>query len=98
MYAIAQEHNPNMLALLSEGADRGSEQMELEVKTEEMLGKLKPRERIIVEQVIMNDRTLDDVGQELGISHEKVLQILAKALRKLRGSENAHKLLPWLQA
>lgn len=54
----------------------------------EMLGGLAPRERLIVSWRFGlgddHDRTLQEIGDELGLSRERVRQIEKEALRKLR--------------
>jgi RNA polymerase primary sigma factor len=38
------------------------------------------------------DHTLEEVGQVFGVTRERIRQIEAKALEKLRGNSLAHKL------
>jgi RNA polymerase primary sigma factor len=60
----------------------------LKVQIGEALAKLSERERkILVLRFGLEDgrfRTLEEVGQEFGITRERIRQIEAKALRKLR--------------
>jgi RNA polymerase primary sigma factor len=53
-----------------------------------MLGSLRPREERVLRMrfgISMNsDRTLEEVGQQFSVTRERVRQIEAKALRKLK--------------
>lgn len=46
--------------------------------------KLTSNERQVVELVVMGDHTLDSVGMRLDLTRERIRQIEAKALRKMR--------------
>src|SRR5215216_5372442 len=67
----------------------------------EALGKLTERERkIIVLRFGLDDgrfRTLEEVGREFGITRERIRQIEAKALRKLRHPSYSRKLRGYLE-
>src|SRR3954470_15533830 len=67
----------------------------------EALGKLTERERkIIVLRFGLQDgrfRTLEEVGREFGITRERIRQIEAKALRKLRHPSYSRKLRGYLE-
>jgi RNA polymerase primary sigma factor len=67
----------------------------------EALGKLTERERkIIVLRFGLEDgrfRTLEEVGREFGITRERIRQIEAKALRKLRHPSYSRKLRGYLE-
>jgi len=55
----------------------------------EVLGTLNPREKEVLHERFNNDSTLDEVGKIHGVHKERVRQIEAKALRKLRDTKRA---------
>jgi RNA polymerase sigma factor (sigma-70 family) len=55
----------------------------------EVLGTLNPREKEVLHERFSNDSTLDEVGKIHGVHKERVRQIEAKALRKLRDKKRA---------
>ncbi|MAZ40728.1 RNA polymerase sigma factor RpoD [bacterium] len=65
----------------------------------EILGDLSPKERKILEMRYgLNDgvmRTLEEVGQEFGVTRERIRQIEAKAHEKIRTHEKAKRLLSY---
>jgi RNA polymerase primary sigma factor len=67
---------------------------------EEFLSTLPPREQKILRMRfgLENGRshTLEEVGQEFGVTRERIRQIEAKALKKLEKHELAHKLRDYL--
>jgi RNA polymerase primary sigma factor len=73
----------------------------LKSQISEALDKLTERERkIIVLRFGLNDgkfRTLEEVGREFGITRERIRQIEAKALRKLRHPTYSRKLRGYLE-
>ena len=76
-----------------EGRDRSS-------VVREILDKLTPRERmVLIERYGLDDgeeKTLEQVGQKLGVTRERVRQIEAKAFRKLRHPSRSKKLKEFL--
>ena len=72
----------------------------LKVQIAEALDKLSERERrIIVLRFGLEDgkfRTLEEVGREFGITRERIRQIEAKALRKLRHPSYSRQLRGYL--
>lgn len=61
-----------------------TENTELKAAVESALQKLTEKERHVIEQRILCERTLREIGAELGISGERVRQIQNKAEAKLR--------------
>jgi RNA polymerase sigma factor (sigma-70 family) len=55
----------------------------------EVLGTLNPREKEVLHERFSNDSTLDEVGKIHGVHKERVRQIEATALRKLRDRKRA---------
>jgi RNA polymerase primary sigma factor len=66
----------------------------------EALTELTPREQRILSMRFgiggTQDRTLEEVGRELGVTRERIRQIEASALRKLRGRRSANRLAGFL--
>ena len=50
----------------------------------EILSTLAPREQRVLELRFAAERTLEEIGRELGLTRERVRQIEAKALGELR--------------
>jgi RNA polymerase primary sigma factor len=67
---------------------------------EDVLGTLNPRERKVLElRFGLKDgrsRTLEEVGKEFGVTRERIRQIEAKALRKLRHPSRSKRLRDYL--
>ena len=80
-------------------ADAASRQM-LKEQMEDVLETLSERERRVLEMRFgLEDgrgRTLEEVGREFGVTRERIRQIEAKALRKLRHPSRAKKLKDYL--
>ncbi|MCC7104461.1 MAG: sigma-70 family RNA polymerase sigma factor, partial [Chloroflexi bacterium] len=66
-----------------------------------VLGTLSGRERRVVELRFGldgdRDRTLSEIGDELGVTRERIRQIEAKALRKLRHPSRSRRLRAYLE-
>lgn len=73
----------------------------LKGQVREVLQTLNPREQRILELrfglVDQQQRTLEEVGREFGITRERIRQIEAKALRKLRHPSRAKQLRDYLE-
>ncbi len=65
-----------------------------------MLGSISPREAKVLRMrfgIKMNtDHTLEEVGKQFDVTRERIRQIEAKALRKLRHPNRAEKLMSFL--
>ena len=74
--------------------------MLLKEQLEEVLDTLTPREEKVLRLRFGLDdgraRTLEEVGQNFGVTRERIRQIEAKALRKLRHPSRSHKLRDFL--
>lgn len=72
----------------------------LRMHIEEILGDLNEREQYIIRQRFGLDdghpRTLEEVGSEIGVTRERIRQIEAKALRKLRHPSRSKKIKDFL--
>jgi len=80
--------------------DAASKQL-LKEQIDEVLSCLTPREqRVLVLRFGLEDgrsRTLEEVGQEFNVTRERIRQIEAKALRKLRHPSRSRKLKDYLE-
>lgn len=80
-------------------ADAASHQL-LKEQVEDVLGSLTGRERKVLQLRFGLDdgrgRTLEEVGKEFGVTRERIRQIEAKALRKLRHPSRSNKLKDYL--
>ena len=80
--------------------DAASKQL-LKEQIDEVLSYLTPREqRVLVLRFGLEDgrsRTLEEVGQEFSVTRERIRQIEAKALRKLRHPSRSRKLKDYLE-
>ena len=81
-------------------ADAASKQL-LKEQIDEVLSSLTPREqRVLQLRFGLEDgrsRTLEEVGKEFGVTRERIRQIEAKALRKLRHPTRSRKLKDYLE-
>jgi len=73
----------------------------LKEQVEQVLGFLEPRERKVLQLRFGLDdgrsRTLEEVGKEFNVTRERIRQIEAKALRKLRHPSRSRKLKDYLE-
>jgi len=81
-------------------ADAASHQL-LKEQVEDVLASLTSRERkVLILRFGLDDgraRTLEEVGREFGVTRERIRQIEAKALRKLRHPSRSKKLKDYLE-
>ena len=81
-------------------ADAASRQL-LKEQIDEVLSTLSLRERRVLQlRFGLEDgrsRTLEEVGKEFGVTRERIRQIEAKALRKLRHPSRSRKLKDYLE-
>ena len=73
----------------------------LEEQTRKVLATLTPREEKVLRMRFgigeKSDHTLEEVGQDFFVTRERIRQIEAKALRKLRHPSRARKLQSFLE-
>src|SRR5256885_995314 len=73
----------------------------LRTEVEDILDTLTPRERRVLQLrfglIDGHQRTLEEVGKRFGVTRERIRQIEAKALRKLRHPSRSKKLKDYLQ-
>ena len=63
----------------------------------ESIDSLIKKERIVISMRFFQERCLDDVAAHLGVTRERVRQIEAKAIRKLRHPHHADVLIDFLE-
>lgn len=100
---VGEEEDTALSAFIAAPADdydAGPVNQECKAAIDAALAKLSERERHILTRRYLGDeqRTLGDVGAELGITRERVRQIEAEALRKLRHPAYATGLYQYLEA
>ncbi len=85
---------------MSNWCDAASHQL-LKEQVEDVLDSLTGRERRVLQLRFGLDdgrqRTLEEVGREFGVTRERIRQIEAKALRKLRHPSRSKKLRDYLE-
>jgi RNA polymerase primary sigma factor len=73
----------------------------LRTEVEDILDTLTPRERRVLQLrfglIDGHQRTLEEVGKRFGVTRERIRQIEAKALRKLRHPSRSKKLKDYLE-
>ena len=83
----------------SPNADRGLITESLSKEIERALCTLTPREAEILRQFFgigCAEKTLEEIGEELGLTRERVRQIKEKAIRRLKGGQRSHILQTYL--
>ena len=75
--------------------------LNLKEQTDQVLKTLTPREEKVIKMrfglVDGNEHTLEEVGQMFAVTRERIRQIEAKALRKLRHPSRSRKLKAFLE-
>lgn len=71
------------VAAMPETKDRESDKLVMKHKVDEWLDKVTKRQAYIVREYIMGERSLESIGNELGITRERVRQILNVTKQKL---------------
>ncbi len=73
----------------------------LHSEVEDVLDTLKPRERRVLQLrfglIDGHQRTLEEVGKRFGVTRERIRQIEAKALRRLRHPSRSEKLRVYME-
>lgn len=92
--------NTNILTL-GTSAFTINRDVKLLAQIEDVLNTLSPRERRVIQlRFGLEDgrsRTLEEVGKEFSVTRERIRQIEAKALRKLRHPSRSRKLKDYLE-
>ena len=77
------------------------EQQSLKDQTRKVLATLTPREEKVLRMRLgigeLSDHTLEEVGQDFDVTRERIRQIEAKALRKLKHPSRSRKLRSFLE-
>ena len=103
---VGEEDDSNLADFIQDGSvvapdDAAAKKMLIEA-VDEALGELSEREQEIVRMRFGLDdgqaRTLEEVGKEFGVTRERVRQIEAKTLAKLRHPQRSQKLKEFLDA
>jgi len=74
----------------------------LQEQTRQVLSTLSPRQARVLRMRFgidsETDHTLEEVGRDFGVTRERIRQVEAKALRKLRHPSRARRLKPFLES
>jgi RNA polymerase sigma factor (sigma-70 family) len=99
--ATAVADGETVLASLASGATTPLEEASLSERQEQvraLLAVLTPGQRVAVTRTLLEDRTLDEVATELGVSVARAGQLRLAALKKLRGQPEVLRLWNELNA
>ena len=74
---------------------------DLRIRIDKVLSTLKPKERAVIVKRFglegLDEQTLEEIGQSMGVTRERVRQIEVKALKKLRHPKRSAFLEPFLE-
>jgi RNA polymerase sigma factor (sigma-70 family) len=85
----AAQRQERTISLAAEGVPDPAAPAESSIEPDELglvhsaLAALCPRDRLVIERVVMEERSHAEAGRELGLSRERVRQLLLRALRRL---------------
>jgi RNA polymerase primary sigma factor len=73
----------------------------LHIEVENILDSMSPRERRVLQLrfglIDGNQRSLEEVGKRFGVTRERIRQVEANALRKLRHASRSKRLIDFLE-
>ena len=73
----------------------------LHIEVENILDSMSPRERRVLQLrfglIDGNQRSLEEVGKRFGVTRERIRQVEANALRKLRHPSRSKRLIDFLE-
>ena len=99
--AAAMRMTPGSSVQATQAPAAAASQQLLKETVEDVLSTLTPRERQVLQLRFGleddRDRTLEAVGREFGVTRERIRQIEAKALRKLRHPSRLQRLRGYLE-
>ena len=81
---------------LTVNSDDHIEQLELSNTIRNVLLTLTPKEERVIRERFFNNKTLEEVGQIFSVTRNRITQIEAKALRKMKHPSRARKLRSFL--
>ena len=87
---------PDAMGLELTDFDQYMHMRELPERIEEAIDTLDERKQYILRSRFFEDKTLDELGKELGVSKDRVRQIEAQALRQLRSPHRTKALLDYV--
>ena len=67
-------------------------EMDLQIVIKEAIASLEPRQRLVAVRRFYQNQTLDAIGEELGVSANRIYQIEAKILRILKHGLNSKRM------
>ncbi len=70
-----------------EYAERQMIQIELQEEIKEILDQLSEKDRKIFEMVYIDEKTIDDVAEQIGMKKDTIYQRISRARKKIRGNK-----------